>query len=545
MDDWQCLREFVEQGSQDAFACVVSRHVNLVYSAALRQVRDPHLAEDVTQSTFIVLARKAKGLRRGASLAAWLLVTARFLALDALGTKSRRDRHEREAAAMGKTVTQPPGMADWESISPHLDAALASLSGPDREAITLRYFEDKSFKEVAQAMGLTAVAARQRVHRATERMRAFFALRGATVSLEAIGPIILAFGVHAAPPGLVTTAAAAAFTRQSAAAGGMLSGKGTVLLMALTKAKVLVGVAAVLIVSSSAVVAYKAVAPAASDAVIIAPGPQIAPAPQIAPVSSPNWEKCLIDVYALAEGQDVKHIGTPMIPERQLFWAKAQNGQKLFAGARVTFDWDGKKLNWKSVSAGDGRLSDFLQAGAGLHLWEVDSSVPMGLSFPGDWVLRRGVSTARVMEGLSGIVSGKLARPVRFERRRVLREAVVVRGAYRFVPLAGRADDGVIEMVGDPPPNTQPLIPSLQKMTLRQFLERLDVYANRKIVIETESKALKVAVRDQPTWGDGSSVVRNVAAQTSLQFSREPRKMDIWFMMDATAAPAAHQADTR
>ena len=202
-------------------------------------------------------------------------------------------------------------------------------------------------------------------------------------------------------------------------------------------------------------------------------------------------------------------------------------------------------LNWKTVSTGDGRLSDFLQSGAGLHLWEVDSSVPMGLSFPGDWVVRRGESTARVMDGLSEIVSEKLARPVRFERRRVLWEAIVVRGTYRFVPLAGRADDGVIEMVGDQPPNNQKLMPSLQRMTLRQFLERLDVYANRKIVIETESAALKVAVRDQPTWGDGSSVIRNIAAQTSLQFSREPREMGIWFMTDATAAPASSQADTR
>src|SRR4051794_23658938 len=103
MDDWKCLGKFVEDGSQEAFSELVSRHIDLVYSAALRQVRDKHLAEDVTQSTFIALARKAKALRPRASLAAWLLVTTRYLALDALSARSIRARHEREAAAMNKT----------------------------------------------------------------------------------------------------------------------------------------------------------------------------------------------------------------------------------------------------------------------------------------------------------------------------------------------------------------------------------------------------------------------------------------------------------
>lgn len=533
MDDWQCLAEFVESGSQKAFSRLVSRHVNLVYSAALRQVKDRDLAEDITQSTFIVLARKARRLRRGASLAAWLLVTTRFLAMDALTKKSRRDHHERKAAFMGKPQTASDDR-HWESISPHLDAALASLSGRDREAITLRFFEDKSFREVADAMGVSVVAARQCVRRATERMRAYFALRGATLSAEAIGPMILARAVQTAPPRLVTTTSAAATTHVVGASGSLV-GKGAILLMTLSKAKLMVAGTVILIVSGGAVVAYKAVAPAAPESVVMAGRPHVDPS------VSPDWETRLNEVYALADGQDVKQVEPPMIPERERYWEKAQNGNKLFPSAILTFDWDGKQLGWKTVSAGDGRLANVVQSAAGLHLWEFDSSVPLGLPLPGDWVIRHGVSSDRIMQGLGAIVSKKLGRPVRFERRHVMREAVVVRGTYRFVPLAGHPNDGVIEILGDEPPQNQKLTPSLQTMPLRRCLERLDVYANRKIVVETESAGLRVTIRDRPTWGDGSAVLRNIAAQTSLQFSPEPREMDLWFMTDATAAPAAQR----
>jgi RNA polymerase sigma factor (sigma-70 family) len=534
MDDWRHLRRFVEEGSQEAFSCLVSAHVDLVYSAALRQVKDKHLAEDVTQSVFMVLARKAGRVRPGASLAAWLLVTTRYLALDALDAKATRERHEREAAAMAKTETLPIDPAQWDAISPHLDAALASLNGKDREAITLRYFQNKSFKEVADAMGSTVEAARQRVHRATMRMRAFFSIHGAQVSLDAIGALIVAHAVQAAPPGLAgsATAAGAAAART---AGGALTGKGMVLLMALTKTKIAIGTAVVLLVCGGAVVAYKATLPS-NETVVIRSGSQ---AQSVAEPSS-DWDVRMNEVYGLADGQDVKQAPAPAIPERQLYWAKHGNGmiRTLPADAGMIFNWDGSKLQWQTFNTGPGTLWDFLTLCAGLRTWEIDSSVPAGMK-TGDWVVRKGASTQRLMDALGPIVSARLGRAVRFERRRVSREAVVARGTYHFVPLPGHKDDGIIEMLGEKPASFLALPHS---ESLRQFLEGLDKYTYRKVFVEIDSPAQPVKVREGDFAGEAEAkaIMKNFAAQSSLHFDRERRQMDVWFMVDSngTTLPA-------
>lgn len=529
MDDCQWLRKFVEEGSQEAFAALVATHIDLVYSAAVRQVRDTHLAEDVTQCAFIALARKAKTLRADASLAAWLLVTTRYLALDALNARATRERHEREAAAMSKTETPPVDLCQWEGISPHLDAALASLSGKDCKAITLRYFQDKSFSEVADAMGLTVQAARQRVHRATVRLRAYLAAHGAPVALEIIGPMIVARAIQAAPAGLATTTTAKA---TAALAGGSVTSKGTVILMALSKTKILVASAALVLIGG-AVVTYRATSPAPTQTLVIP-----ATVTPRATVPMTGWENRLNQVYGLAETQDVKQIPPPMIPERELFWEKANNGQKLPADAVVTFQWDGSKLTWQTWGGGPGMLYDFLSRCAHLHNWELDSSIPAGEKVPGDWVIRKGASTDKLMEALGPIVSAKLGRQVRFERRRVIREAVIARGSYQFTPLPGHPNDGILEMLDDPPQHPTSLKPPVRQMPLKQFLEGLDSYTNRKVFVEVDSPTQQVKVREGAWSGDGWSIMQNFAAQTSLHFDREPREMDVWFMDEGNGTTA-------
>ena len=96
-DDMALVREYAAHNSEEAFATLVSRHVNLVYSAALRQVRDPHLAEEITQAVFIILARKAGSLDAKTILSGWLYRTAHYVSAAALKIQRRRQRREQEA----------------------------------------------------------------------------------------------------------------------------------------------------------------------------------------------------------------------------------------------------------------------------------------------------------------------------------------------------------------------------------------------------------------------------------------------------------------
>jgi hypothetical protein len=103
-DDLDLLRDYAAHGSDDAFRTLLNRYVGLVYAAALRQVQNPHLAEEITQAVFLVLARKAGALRSGTVLAGWLFRTTRFLAARAIRDQQRRQRHEEEAARMKTTL---------------------------------------------------------------------------------------------------------------------------------------------------------------------------------------------------------------------------------------------------------------------------------------------------------------------------------------------------------------------------------------------------------------------------------------------------------
>ena len=211
--DHELLREFARTNSGDAFAELVQRHVNLVYSAALRQVNgDHHLARDIAQTVFTDLARKAAALARAENLAGWLYTSAHFAAAKAVrGETRRRDREEK---FMREPANETAPDADWEKIRPALDDAMHELKPADREAILLRYFENRQFAEVGAKLGLKENAARMRVERALEKLRTAFTKRGIT-TVATLAAVISAHAVQTAPTNLV-----ASLTTTSVAAAG-------------------------------------------------------------------------------------------------------------------------------------------------------------------------------------------------------------------------------------------------------------------------------------------------------------------------------------
>jgi RNA polymerase sigma factor (sigma-70 family) len=214
--DLQLLARYTRQNAEDAFAELVRRHLDLVFSAALRQVRSPQLAEEVAQSAFTDLARQAHRLAPDTILTAWLYQVTRRTAIDVVRREARRQLLEQVACELNAMNTTA---ADWTHIEPLLDEAMHALDDTDRTAVLLRYFENKSLREVGQTLGTNEDAARKRVSRAVERLREFFAKRGVTVGASGLVVVISANAIQAAPAGLaVTISTAAALAGTSIAA---------------------------------------------------------------------------------------------------------------------------------------------------------------------------------------------------------------------------------------------------------------------------------------------------------------------------------------
>jgi RNA polymerase sigma factor (sigma-70 family) len=211
-DDMALVREFTVTQTETAFAALVQKHIGLVYSAALRQTSDAHLAEEITQAVFIILARKASSLGQNTILPAWLYRTALYAAADALKQQRRRLAREQEAY-MQSTVSTEETQAAWQQLAPVLDDAMANLNERDRAAVVLRYFENRPWQEVAALLQVTEDAAQKRVMRALEKLRKVFAKRGVTLTGTLIASAMVGNSVQAAPVALVKTISAVAVAK--------------------------------------------------------------------------------------------------------------------------------------------------------------------------------------------------------------------------------------------------------------------------------------------------------------------------------------------
>ena len=255
-DDLTLLREYARSQSEPAFGALVARHINLVHSVALRQVRDPHLAGEITQAVFIILARKAGKLDGKTVLSAWLCRTARYVSARALRTEFRRQRREQEAY-MQSTLNEPQPAA-WERIAPWLDDALEQLGRKDHDALVLRFFENKSLGEVGLAIGTSEDTARMRVNRALERLRKFFSKRGVDSTASAIAEQISANSVQAAPVALAKAVTAVAIAKGATASLSTLTLiKGALKIMAWTKMKTAIVSIGILLVAGTGAVIVK------------------------------------------------------------------------------------------------------------------------------------------------------------------------------------------------------------------------------------------------------------------------------------------------
>jgi RNA polymerase sigma factor (sigma-70 family) len=215
-EDAKLLRQYFEDGSQEAFTELVSRHVNLVYFTALRIVGgNAHLADDVTQRVFNDLARKASSLKDRAVLAGWLYTGARYAASQAVRAERRRRTHEQEGQEMNELNSTPDG--GWERLGPIIDDTMGELNERDREVVLLRYFQNRPLAEIGTKYSISPDAARMRIDRALEKLRGLLARRGIASTSAALAAAFVSQSAMAAPSGLVAKVALGAFSQAGAA----------------------------------------------------------------------------------------------------------------------------------------------------------------------------------------------------------------------------------------------------------------------------------------------------------------------------------------
>jgi RNA polymerase sigma factor (sigma-70 family) len=231
-DDRVLLDRFAREGSNQAFAQLARRYVDLVYATALRRLRgDACVAEEVTQAVFIILSRRAGSLGASVLLPGWLHRATCYACANAIKMEARRKQHEHRAAIERPTTTTTLDRSDddWSRIAPALDEAISALGDVDRNAILLRYYEGKSVEETGSALGLSGEAAKKRLQRALGKLRSLLTRKGVSVPA---GALAAALGAHAlvagsAPAYLAAAVASSTVTAAHTVTASSLIAKGT------------------------------------------------------------------------------------------------------------------------------------------------------------------------------------------------------------------------------------------------------------------------------------------------------------------------------
>jgi RNA polymerase sigma factor (sigma-70 family) len=307
MDDRKLLDQYARQGSRPALEELIRRYVDTVHSAAIRQTRDANDAADVTQAVFLLFSKKAGRLGKDVVLAGWLLRATHYACLHLRRGEARRKRHEQKVATMKPPTDKPESTRhgtdpEWEKVAPLLDEAVATLGGSTRSAVVLRYFQNKSYKEVAESLRISEPTARQRVSRAVVQLREFFSKRGVVLSAGALEAVVIAHAVHPAPVGIAGSAAAIGARAATASARHAAIAKGAAIGMVPVAVKLSAAAAVFIVLTGLGTAGYRKLHPSRS---VVAGSDSVASAGSVADLMQPILGRVLGPEGQPIEGAEV------------------------------------------------------------------------------------------------------------------------------------------------------------------------------------------------------------------------------------------------
>jgi RNA polymerase sigma factor (sigma-70 family) len=516
--DADLLEQFARDHSEAAFTALVKRHIGLVHSVALRHTANPQHAQDITQVVFIILARKAATLNRKTILPGWLYHTARLVAANFQRAEIRRIRRDQEVF-MQSTLQESAPDPLWPELSPLLDEAMSHLRASDRDALVLRYFQNKSLAEVGAAMGLAERTAQKRILRAIDKLRAYFAKRGVTNTADEIAKSISANSVQAVSPALVKAVAAIAIAKGATASTSILTlTKGALKIMAWTKAKTVIVTTVVALLAAASITPYV----------------------WRYHLSPEAWRHRFEAAYQLKDGEVIRYIKPPFIPERMTYYQTDDKRQSQLIPSGpgwMALQQAGNKLGWMIMGFGTNTLSlqQILKRPLEFRRYEFEAPPALlNLNLAGDWTIRTGIPREELLKALEPIILKTTGRKIHFEKQNVERDVIVAHGTMKgdFQRGAG------VKIYAEEAANFNGRNGKLADL-LGVIGEQLDTYVVNEA--QADNKGF-FEFKYSPDTGASNmrnrrkeltdKVLKNVADQTGLTFTHEKRFVDVWFITE-------------
>jgi hypothetical protein len=260
------------------------------------------------------------------------------------------------------------------------------------------------------------------------------------------------------------------------------------------------------------------------------------------------WRAKFDEVYRLENGQLVKLVRPPYIPERTDFlrWRGVISEENVphLAGWQAVFNFDAKRADYKSLSGGQGTLgTPILFAGMSGTDAEGDLDL-LHTKLPGDWIVRKDADCEAMLAAIVRVLRDELKRDIRITKARVKKEVSIARGTYKFVPTTGPFDAEHVHV----------FTTSKFRVDTRSgggtfklgplLTDTIAAAIGQKVIDETDSggKEILVSLHQSSNEVDGDTTKRdallnNLAQQTSLTFDLEERDVDVWRVTEEGATP--------